>query len=274
MRGTRIGFLGGGALFIVIGLTSLLWAALDAEARLAGAMTGGSFLIVGVVFLFTARYVAGLDPSAVLRDGVSGTAEVMSTQDTGVTINNLGMVVKLGLRVTVAGREPYPVTIRHVLHGRDAWGSVQPGHILPVRVDPRDPSRVAVDTHAAGPAAGTGGLAAGTGGLADGGGVALVRVTGADIVAAGVATYGQVVSVQPLGVAAGQLTAGLPAEQADDQVVHVVFTFVGPSGAERRKEALIRVPDGKEHVLAPGRPVAVSYLPEAPDTATIDWSRT
>jgi len=176
---------------------SLVWVAVDSTLALAGGIVGGSFLLVGVVLLFAARYVGSLDTSGVLRDGVRGTATVLSTRDTGVTINNLDLVVELRLRVTPA-----------------------------------------------------------------------------DIVAAGVQTTGQVVSVQPLGVTTGQLTAGLPADQADDSVVHVVFTFVGPGGEQRRKEALIRVPDGKQGVLAPGRPVAVSYLAETPDTATIDWSRT
>lgn len=160
---------------------------------LAGGTLGGSFLLAGVVRYFSARYVGGLDTSDLLRDGIPGTATVLSTQDTGVAINNLNIVVRLTLQVTVPGRAPYEVTIRHVLGGRNAWGSIQPGMVLPVRVDP---------------------------------------------------------------------------------VVHVVFTLVGPGGEQRRKEALIRVPDGKQGVLAPGRAVGVSYLAQTPDTATIDWSRT
>lgn len=283
MRGTRIGLLVGGGLSILIGVASLVWAVVDSSMALAGGIMAGSFLLVGVVLYFAGRYVGGLDTSDILRDGTPGTAEVLSTRDTGVTINNFNFVIKIKLRVTVPGRAPYEVTIRHVLTGRHMWGTIQPGMVLPVRVDPRNPNRVAIDPEGtaspvmaspvmASPAAAT---AAGTSpSMMTHESVDIVRVTAADIVAAGVPTTGQVVSVQPLGVAAGQLTAGLPADQADDPVVHVVFTFVGPGGEQRRKEAMIRVPDGKLGVLVPGRTVPVSYLAQTPDTATIDWSRT
>jgi hypothetical protein len=287
MRGTRIGLLAGSGLSIVIGVLSLVWVAVDRSMALAGGIMAGSFLLVGVVLYFSARYVGSLDTSDILRDGTPGTAEVLSTQDTGVTINNLNLVVRLKLRVTVPGRAPHEVSIRHVLSGRNMWAAIQPGMVLPIRVDPRNPNRVAVDFETANPVLTSPvmtGLAvagpAGVGGpgmlsaMAAGDGVDIVRVTGADIVAAGVPTTGQVVSVQPLGVTAGQLTPGLPADQADDPVVHVVFTYAGPGGEQRRKEAMIRVPDGKLGVLVPGRPVAVSYLAQAPETATIDWLRT
>jgi len=284
MRGTRMGLLVGSALSFLLGVLSLVWVAVDSTMALAGGIVGGSFLLTGIVLVFAARYVGSLDTSGLLRDGIPGTATVLSTQDTGVTINDLNLVVQLRLRVTVPGRAPYEVTIRHVLSGRSAWGSIQPGMVLPVRVDPTNPNHVAVDSNAGGPVMSSPVMPVMASPAVAGGpetppsmmineSVDVVRVTGADIVAAGVQTTGQVVSVQPLGVTAGQLTAGLPADQADDPVVHVVFTFVGPGGAQRRKEALIRVPDGKQDVLAPGRPVAVSYLEETPDTATIDWSR-
>ncbi|GAA1801693.1 hypothetical protein GCM10009682_24490 [Luedemannella flava] len=37
------------------------------------------------------------------------------------------------------------VAIRHILRGRDAWDSSQPGMVLPVRVDRAHPDNVAVD---------------------------------------------------------------------------------------------------------------------------------
>ncbi|MBX6749119.1 MAG: hypothetical protein IRY85_05510 [Micromonosporaceae bacterium] len=78
MRGTRIGLLALGGLFLVLGALSLVWVAVDRTMALAGGIMGGSFLLVGVVMYFSARYVGSLDTSTVLRDGIPGTAEVLS----------------------------------------------------------------------------------------------------------------------------------------------------------------------------------------------------
>jgi hypothetical protein len=40
------------------------------------------------------------------------------------------------------------------------------------------------------------------------------------------------------------------------------------------KDALLRVPHGKVHLLAPGSTVPIAYLPADPNVATVDWSRT
>lgn len=278
MRATRLVLLTLGILFFLVGAPAVGWTAfnLDSPAALGLGIMGVVFLVVGVVMMLSVRYMKGLDTSSLLRDGEPGTAQVLSTQDSGVTINNVNMVVNVGLRVSAPGRVPYDVMIKHVLQGRNAWGALQPGMVVPVRIDKQDPTKVAIDDSGT-TAPDLSALGAAFGGA--GAGVPspepeVVVVRAADLVASGTPTYGQVVSAEPTGVLAGQLSPALPAAQSDDPVLRVVFTYVGPAGAELRKEALVRVPDGKEGVLVPGRPIPVSYLPASPEQATIDWSRT
>ncbi|GAA1741866.1 hypothetical protein [Luedemannella helvata] len=260
MRTTRwiLTFLG--YAFLAAGAGAAVWVLVASEAhRLNAAITAATFLVVGLVLVRTGRYVAGLDTSALLRDGSPGTARVLTVRDTGVVVNGVNLVVNLGLRVSVTGRPPYDVSVRHVLAGRSAWGSIQPGAIVPVRVDPADPTKVAIAP--AGPV------------TEPDTEVTVTTVRPDDIVAGGVASYGQLLSVEFVGPDAGELTPDLPVDHADDPLVRVGFSYVGPGGTELRTEALTRVPDGKDHVLAPGRAVPVSYLPHDPQAATIDWAR-
>lgn len=257
MRGTRWVLFFLGVLFPLAGVVNLAWAlSTTSEATLSFTIAGVTFLVVGLIMLVSSRYVANLDTSVLLRDGVAGTAQVRSVEDTGMIINGVNLVVRLGLRVSVPDRPPYNVSIRHVLRGRTAWGSIQRGMTLVVRIDPTDPQKVAVEQVDVAPEPPV--PAALHVESATGAAVEVVTVRTDDIISGGVATYGQVVSAEP----------------ADDPLLHVVFTYVGPGGTELRKVALIRVPDGKERILTPGRAVPVSYLPGTPDTATIDWSRT
>jgi hypothetical protein len=98
-------------------------------------------------------------------------------------------------------------------------------------------------------------------------------MSAADIIARGVKVEGTLISAAATGMTAGQAVGGLPAEQADDPIIHVVFSYRPPGSGELRQEALVRVPDGKSHMLVPGSRVPIAMLPDSPATATIDWSR-
>jgi hypothetical protein len=71
---------------------------------------------------------------------------------------------------------------------------------------------------------------------------------------------------------AGQAKAGLAPEEADDPIMMVVFSYQA-GGKQLRSQIMVRVPDGKGSTLIPGASVPIAYLPDAPETATIDWSR-
>lgn len=97
--------------------------------------------------------------------------------------------------------------------------------------------------------------------------------TAADIVSRGVSTTGELGPIVPTGMTAGQVAQHLPAHEADDPLVQIAFTYLGPGGQTLRTEAMMRVPDGKAAALVTGRQVPVRYLPDRPEVATLDWDR-
>lgn len=247
-----------------------------------------SLVVSGVIMVMVGLYLRGVDNTAILANGVSATAQVQSVQDTGVTINNFNMVLKVGLLVTVPGAPAYTARTR-VMLGRTSWGAIQPGMTVPVKVDPRDPSRVAIDLYGAGgdapEAAGTL-LAAtpqvlaqavnvvlGQGGAPAGAAAGMITMKAADIIRDGLKTEGKLISVTPTGLLASQAAGGLAPDEGDDPLVVLVFTWTGEGGREETSQGLARVPDGKAAFLAPGAKVPVAYLAGRPETATIDWSR-
>jgi len=88
------------------------------------------------------------------RTGVAAQAEILAIGETGLTVND-NPVITLDVEVRPADRPPYRGTIKRLLISRLEVPQFQPGRIIPVRFDPRDPSRVSFDL---GPpkAAGTG----------------------------------------------------------------------------------------------------------------------
>jgi hypothetical protein len=78
--------------------------------------------------------------------GVAADAEVLSIWDTGITLNQ-DPVIGLKIRVRPGDQPPYEATIAKSLISRLDTGRFQPGSIIPVRFDPRNPSRVAIDLY-------------------------------------------------------------------------------------------------------------------------------
>lgn len=288
MRATKVLMWVLGDVMLVSGVAAVIWAlTTDTDAALGVAIMGATFVSVGAGITVAAFYVGRLDTTKLLRDGTPGTARVLSTRDTGVIVNNVNLVVELGLLVTVAGRPPYEARVRHVLGGRTQWGAIQPGMTVAVRVDPSDPAKVAVDPDGGTDAPGLASMLAGAAapGAATPGATGLavaapgapapeiVPVSAADIVARGVATEGRLEQATPTGMVAGQVAQGLSTTEADDAVVQVTFSYSGPGGTALRQTALMRVPDGKAAHLVPGATVPVAYLPDMPERATIDWAR-
>jgi hypothetical protein len=78
------------------------------------------------------------------RVGVPAQAEILSIGETGLTVND-DPVITVGVEVRPADRAPYQATIKRILISRLEVPQFQPGKIIPVRFDPRDPSQVAFD---------------------------------------------------------------------------------------------------------------------------------
>ncbi len=261
MRALAYGLLIGGLGFLGYGGYSLYTAATDDDSisQIGGYTTGGAFAVTGLVLLLVARRLWGQAPASV-RNGIAGHGQVISVRDTGITTNNTVMHVEAQVTASAPGIAPYPAELRIKL-GRTQWGAIQPGMSVPILIDTTDHSKVAYDyDRPATPAA-----------AAIPGGAQTVTRSAADLIAQGVPVMGTLFSAQPSGLTAGQAAAGLAPDQADDPLVAVSFGYPGPDGQQRTMNALVRVPDGK-HVAA-GQPVPISYLPDQPDVATIDWSR-
>src|SRR6202040_4181936 len=72
------------------------------------------------------------------RVGVSAQAEILSIGETGLTVND-NPVITLDVEVRPADRPPYRATIKRLLVSRLEVPQFQPGRVIPVRFDPRDP---------------------------------------------------------------------------------------------------------------------------------------
>jgi hypothetical protein len=285
-------------------------------------ITGATFVVVGVIWVMVARFIGNLDPQKILgqigpqsmnddstEPPIAGTALITSVQDTGMILNGVNLVVKVGLQVTLPGKPPYDAETRFVAQGRTQWGALQPGMTIGVLVNPGDPSKVVINTGAGSAMApevpdvagilqqaGLGGLAEsfmridqsgqpatvqspvapapGAGPVVQAGGQqfqATVK-SAADIIAHGTQGFGTLELVTPTGMSAGQAKAGLPAEEADDPVMMVVFSYQA-GGRSMRSQIMVRVPDGKGDTLIAGASIPIVYLPDSLETATIDWSR-
>jgi hypothetical protein len=83
---------------------------------------------------------------AIQSIGEPAKATVLQVWDTGITVGNDPVV---GLRLTVdrPGQAPYDAVIAKSLVSRVHVPQVQPGSHVPVKVDPRDPARVALDLY-------------------------------------------------------------------------------------------------------------------------------
>lgn len=79
----------------------------------------------------------------VLRIGTPATAEIVRLVDTGTTIND-DPVVEFVLRVTPSEGEPWEARSKALVSRLDV-PAVQPGRVVPVKYDPANRQRVALD---------------------------------------------------------------------------------------------------------------------------------
>lgn len=114
------------------------------EARWGLIITGATLSFVGVVMFIIGRKVGrflGVSPRLLSR-GVPATAVVEQTRQTGV-IFNTAPVLGFRLKVTHEARD-YPAEVQQAVPRR-LVGAVLPGSSVAVRVDPADPTQVAID---------------------------------------------------------------------------------------------------------------------------------
>ena len=78
--------------------------------------------------------------------GVAAPAEILRLWDTGITVNH-DPVVGLEVEVRPADRPAYRARIEKTLISRLDVPQFQPGKVIQVRFDPKEPGRVAVDVY-------------------------------------------------------------------------------------------------------------------------------
>jgi hypothetical protein len=89
------------------------------------------------------RWSGREEACAILAAGLPATATVLELRDSGTTINDDPVVIFV-LRVEPAEGELFTAESRALVSRLDV-PQVQPGRVLPVRYDPADPARVALD---------------------------------------------------------------------------------------------------------------------------------
>lgn len=278
MLGLRIG----GVIMLVTGAV-LTYAGYNFPAGRGGLWGAGiPIMLSSLLFFGIPRWLGGGGADNLRKKGgLQGTARVLAVNDTGVTINDMTAIFRIQAEINVLGQVPYQASFTLPV-GRTQWGTIQPGTTLPVLVDPSNPSKCVYDD---GPrpdldqSASFGQVAAAIGSLPKAspaqslpGGISTMSTR--DIVARGEHATATVTGAQLTGRTAGELApdSELSATEAADPVA-VVQLHVEPTG-DRAFDAtsVLRVPSGKQSLLAPGTKVPVAYLRSDPvSTTTIDW---
>jgi hypothetical protein len=133
------------AMFILLGLAALVFYGGDAEARLVGlGFIGGGLLGIVVCWI---GFRIQRRRSRRLTEWTVGQGTILavtnSSYSTAAVNNSIGL--NLTLSVEVPGRPPYHVTVQHS-YSHDVRKQIQPGAIVPVRVNPANPAKVLVAT--------------------------------------------------------------------------------------------------------------------------------
>jgi hypothetical protein len=78
--------------------------------------------------------------------GVAAPAEILRIWDTGITVNK-DPVIGMDILVRPTDRPPYEAKIEKSLISRLDVPQFQPGKVIQVRFDPKEPGRVAIDVY-------------------------------------------------------------------------------------------------------------------------------
>jgi hypothetical protein len=137
-------FLVAGVLFTIVGIATF------AMGGMAGSIAGGTFALIGIIWVLVALGVGGwyrgvaqkqAEEQQLFQTGERATAVIEGVEATNTMINNQPQVY-LTLRVQPRHGEEFIHQRRIVL----AFGSVvQPGYLIDVAYDPSNPEKVALD---------------------------------------------------------------------------------------------------------------------------------
>jgi hypothetical protein len=111
-----------------------------------------TLIVVGGVFFIFYKVFGGLkranqERERLLREGVQASARVLSVQMGGMTMTvgvHRHLQLQIGLEVQPGGQAPYQATLTTMISELQI-AQIQPGVVLTVRYDPRDPSKLALE---------------------------------------------------------------------------------------------------------------------------------
>ena len=190
------------------------------------------------------KFVNAGEDTALLKRGVAGTAVITSAERTGRTTSSLGdgqRVYKLGLRVSIPGRDPYEVE-----HSQWTFDSAPPaeGQVVAVKVNHDDPNDLVVDWRNP-PTTATG-----------------VGASVAEILATGVPGTATVREI---------FETGAVAPDNGDPVIGFVLDVRIEGRASYELKFAHRVPAALRDRLAVGADYPIKALPPDPNEVAIDW---
>lgn len=115
-------------------------------------MSLATIIVIAVVSVLVLGTVAALGPDVlrhfknqgVLKEGIPATAVIKDLKDTGNRYNNNPQVV-MTLEVTPKDGKPYTAQLITVVSVVDL-ARLQPGSVVNVKYDPKQPTRVALDS--------------------------------------------------------------------------------------------------------------------------------
>ena len=121
-------------------------------AQLTTLITFGAILpivfgigITVIVLVWVRKFMRTMT-GANLKDGTPAQATILRIWDTGITVNE-DPVIGMDVQVYPEDGEPWRATIPKSLISRLDIPRIQPGQIVPVRFDPQNPQRVALDMY-------------------------------------------------------------------------------------------------------------------------------
>jgi hypothetical protein len=243
-----------------------------------------------LMFTVFVPMVSRLNHGKLLATGEQATATIVDVRDTGTTVNE-----RPAFKFTLDVRNPDGTTTRTTTHQiveRTSLGALRPGLEVPVRVDPKRRTKVAIDSGAsmggptmagwpAAPTAMFGGQTAMPGqygAMPTGAGVAQPpgrTLRAPDVIRNGVQTTATIQSAMLTGQTVGQMhPAHAEPHSKDDPMVFMTMSVMAADGSNFTAQGIHRVPGHRLQLLSPGTTLPVAYLPADPVNSTcVNWDR-
>lgn len=237
------------------------------------------FLFAVLTFVVWLPMISALDHGKILRTGEPASATVVDISDTSSTVNNRP-VFRFTLDVRRQDGTVHRATVKQIID-RTSLGALRPGIVVPVRVDPRNPAKVAIDSQATPgqlPATTLTAVPMPVSTPATGSSLSGIsrELDAAEVVRIGQRSTAIVQSVAMTGQTFGQQwpDRAEPANR-DDPMVVMTMNVAAADGTTFTAQGIYRVPTRHLTRLSPGATVPVAYLPgpNAENSTCVDWDR-